>query len=439
LPPKRTAVGITLLAWLSLLLASLIWGFSLLDSLDRPSVGNALEQRQLELNLLAIQGKQSPIIEKLVEKNPTQLLLEAVQKSSTASSSESLLEQGLLELQLDNSTAAKLHFESVASNGSPQQQSLAKALLRPEASKQLPPLPERPIYRLLSCKALSKPTNLCVAPPLIEQAKTRLMLVSLLPLAGVVAGVLLLGRLLWQIWRHRLNAAPELLGPGLSLMETVFVVAGGFVVLGEVIVPLVAMPLVSKLISLLPLEAAASSGAVVMGLYCFTAIPVLLLIWAFKGKDLQWHPSWNAIGQGFRGLLLALPLVALVGWVVEQIWPQAGGSNPLLEQVLDSRNGTALALLAITAVVLAPLFEELLFRGLLLPVLGGYWGNFAGVVISALVFALAHLSLSEAAPLFVLGLGLGWVRLRSGNLSSCVVMHGLWNGLTFFNLIMLGS
>ena len=357
MPPKRTAVGITLLAWLSLLLASLIWGFSLLDSLDRPSVGNALEQRQLELNLLAIQGKQSPIIEKLVEKNPTQLLLEAVQKSSTASSSESLLEQGLLELQLGKSAAAKLHFESVASNGSPQQQSLAKALLRPEPSEQLPPLPERPIYRLLSCKALAKPTNLCVAPPLIEQAKTRLILVSLLPLAGVVAGVLLLGRLLWQIWRHRLNAAPELLGPGLSLMETVFVVAGGFVVLGEVIVPLVAMPLVSKLISLLPLEAAASSGAVVMGLYSFTAIPALLLIWAFKGKDLQWNPSWNAIGQGFRGLLLALPLVALVGWVVEQIWPQAGGSNPLLEQVLDSRNGTALALLAITAVVLAPLFE----------------------------------------------------------------------------------
>ena len=190
MPPKRTAVGITLLAWLSLLLASLIWGFSLLDSLDRPSVGNALEQRQLELNLLAIQGKQSPIIEKLVEKNPTQLLLEAVQKSSTASSSESLLEQGLLELQLGKSTAAKLHFESVASNGSPQQQSLAKALLRPEASEQLPPLPERPIYRLLSCKALAKPTNLCVAPPLIEQAKTRLMLVSLLPLAGVLAGVL---------------------------------------------------------------------------------------------------------------------------------------------------------------------------------------------------------------------------------------------------------
>jgi membrane protease YdiL (CAAX protease family) len=176
-----------------------------------------------------------------------------------------------------------------------------------------------------------------------------------------------------------------------------------------------------------------------MGLYSFTAAPALLLIWGFKGFNLQWRPSWNALSEGIKGLLMALPLVALVGWLVEKFWPQAGGSNPLLEQVLDGRNSTALALLAFTAVVLAPLFEELLFRGVLMPVIGSYWGNFAGVAISALVFALAHLSLSEAAPLTVLGLSLGWVRLRSGSLFSCVVMHGLWNSLTFFNLIMLGS
>ena len=46
-----------------------------------------------------------------------------------------------------------------------------------------------------------------------------------------------------------------------------------------------------------------------------------------------------------------------------------GGSNPLLELVLGSRDPLALALLALTAVVLAPLFEETIFRGALLPVL----------------------------------------------------------------------
>ncbi|MEY4356367.1 MAG: hypothetical protein RLZZ89_1435 [Cyanobacteriota bacterium] len=443
---KSTALAITLLAWLSLVLAALIWGFSLLDSLDRPGVGNALEQRQLELNLLAKQGSQLPIVQQLIEKNSEQLLLEVVQKSSDSGSPKGLLEQGLIEQRLGRNNAARSHFQAAQNTGNPQQQSLATALLDQNgvvdlANKKIPipPLPERPIYRLLSCEALGLPSNLCVAPTVINQAKTRLLLVSLLPLAGIIIGVLLLGRLLWQIWRNRLGPAPELIGPRLTLLETLFIVAGGFVVLGEVVVPLLALPLVSKTIELLPLEPAARGGALVMGLYSFTAAPALLLIWGFKGFNLQWRPSWIALSEGIKGLLMALPLVALVGWLVEKFWPQAGGSNPLLEQVLDGRNGTALALLAFTAVVLAPLFEELLFRGVLMPVIGSYWGNFAGVAISALVFALAHLSLSEAAPLIVLGLSLGWVRLRSGSLFSCVVMHGLWNSLTFFNLIMLGS
>jgi membrane protease YdiL (CAAX protease family) len=51
----------------------------------------------------------------------------------------------------------------------------------------------------------------------------------------------------------------------------------------------------------------------------------------------------------------------------------------------------------------------------------------------------AHLSLAELPALAVLGLGLGWLRLRSGRLGSCVLMHGLWNGLTFVNLVLLAG
>jgi len=55
------------------------------------------------------------------------------------------------------------------------------------------------------------------------------------------------------------------------------------------------------------------------------------------------------------------------------------------------------------------------------------------------VFAVAHLSLGELPPLLMLGLGLGWLRWNGGRLSSCVLMHGLWNGLTFANLLILGG
>ncbi|MFN9952681.1 MAG: lysostaphin resistance A-like protein, partial [bacterium] len=63
--------------------------------------------------------------------------------------------------------------------------------------------------------------------------------------------------------------------------------------------------------------------------------------------------------------------------------------------------------------MLAPLFEETLFRGLLLPVLGRHLGGMGAVLVSALMFALAHLSLGELVPLSVLGIGLGLLRWQS--------------------------
>ena len=51
------------------------------------------------------------------------------------------------------------------------------------------------------------------------------------------------------------------------------------------------------------------------------------------------------------------------------------------------------------------------------------------------MFALAHLSVGEA-PL-ILGIGLGLLRLRGGRLLPCVLMHALWNGVTFVNLLLL--
>ena len=91
------------------------------------------------------------------------------------------------------------------------------------------------------------------------------------------------------------------------------------------------------------------------------------------------------------------------------------------------------------AVVFAPLFEEIIFRGALLPVLATEFGRWWGVFISGLVFALAHLSVGELAPLTVLGFGLALLRLSSGRLFPCVLMHSLWNGVTFANLLLLGS
>ena len=61
----------------------------------------------------------------------------------------------------------------------------------------------------------------------------------------------------------------------------------------------------------------------------------------------------------------------------------------------------------------------------------------AAVAISAVLFALAHLSLGELLPLSVLGIGLGLLRWQSGRLAASVCLHALWNSLTFLNLLLL--
>ena len=113
------------------------------------------------------------------------------------------------------------------------------------------------------------------------------------------------------------------------------------------------------------------------------------------------------------------------------------GSNPLLEIVLNNSNYVSFTLLFLTTTVLAPFFEEIIFRGVLLPILSRDLGIVIGITISSFIFALAHLSISEIPPLFILGIGLGIVRLTSGRLFSSVIMHSLWNGLTFLNLFLL--
>ena len=135
---------------------------------------------------------------------------------------------------------------------------------------------------------------------------------------------------------------------------------------------------------------------------------------------------------------MVMPLVFLTSWLMNSLVGDHGGSNPLLELVLRSQDPLPLILLLVTTVVFAPLFEELVFRGTLLPVLARTYGLTWGVIVSALVFALAHLSVGEFPPLVVLGLGLALLRLSSGRLLPCVLMHSLWNGVTFANLLLLG-
>ncbi len=151
----------------------------------------------------------------------------------------------------------------------------------------------------------------------------------------------------------------------------------------------------------------------------------------------NWKSNWFL--WGVAGYLVATPIVIVFSVLNEKIWQGQGGSNPLLQIVLESKDSIGLALFFLTAAVAAPLFEEFLFRGFLLPSLTRYVPVWAAIGISGLLFGVAHLSLSEIVPLTTLGIILGIVYVRTRNLLAPMLLHSLWNSTTLISLYILGS
>ncbi len=188
------------------------------------------------------------------------------------------------------------------------------------------------------------------------------------------------------------------------------------------------------------------SALYVLGSYLLMASGGLLVLYISVKPFFPLPEGWfrfkgpiNWILWGLGGYLVALPLVILVSLLNQQLWQGQGGSNPILPLALQGQDGIALFLFFLTACVAAPFFEEIFFRGFLLPSLTRYVPVWGAIILSGFLFAIAHLSLSEVLPLATLGIVLGIVYTRSRNLLASMLLHGLWNAGTLLSLFALGS
>ena len=140
------------------------------------------------------------------------------------------------------------------------------------------------------------------------------------------------------------------------------------------------------------------------------------------------------------GRALGLALLVLIGTFV-----LAAALNPLLqageEQGLTPEGwdgSRAIPFLANFVVVAAfgPLVEELSFRGLGFSLLARF-GQVAAILVSGLLFGLAH-GLVEALPILTFfGIGLAFLRARSDSVFPCWVLHGIFNGLALIFSVTL--
>lgn len=87
-------------------------------------------------------------------------------------------------------------------------------------------------------------------------------------------------------------------------------------------------------------------------------------------------------------------------------------------------------------VIVAPVTEELLFRGIILRGLLARHSQFAAVLLTSLLFGFVHLNPWQFLTALVLGMLLGWVYLRTGSVFLCILGHAVVNGMFFLTTLV---
>ena len=79
------------------------------------------------------------------------------------------------------------------------------------------------------------------------------------------------------------------------------------------------------------------------------------------------------------------------------------------------------------SVIIAPIIEEILFRGVLFPALSQKYKPFASILITTLIFAAAHIDPARIILILTLGVYLGYMRYQLGSIYPGIVLHMSWN------------
>jgi membrane protease YdiL (CAAX protease family) len=141
------------------------------------------------------------------------------------------------------------------------------------------------------------------------------------------------------------------------------------------------------------------------------------------------RPTLAQVGLGLlagtAGFAAAGSLVALWSLLLPPAWVEAYDIGRLFEGPLARR----VAMVALTA-LLAPLCEELAFRGYLQSALRLRLGDGAALGLGAALFAAMHLNPVSLPGLLLLGLLFAWLALRSGSIWPAVAAHLANNGIS---------
>jgi membrane protease YdiL (CAAX protease family) len=169
---------------------------------------------------------------------------------------------------------------------------------------------------------------------------------------------------------------------------------------------------------------------------CFALIAASLYI-----RRLPWSTAFGfnsrgilrEAGWGILILIGVMPLLIGYNFIAHMVMNWLN-YTPTVQDVTrimsDSSNLTTRIYFALLAVVIAPIVEEMLFRGILLPAITRMVGVRPAIVFVSVLFAMVHGHLPSAVPLFILSVSLCLAYIYRGSLFTNIAMHSFFNSLT---------
>ena len=154
---------------------------------------------------------------------------------------------------------------------------------------------------------------------------------------------------------------------------------------------------------------------------------IILMVKSKRGSVWRDYMAWRPVGLARTVLWVIICLLSVFAMgILHQAlgWRESGFMDELPQ--MQSR-----LWLIVSVVVVAPIFEEMVFRGF---VYGGFersLGAFPALLLSSVLFTVLHgqYNAYELAQIFVLGMVLGLARMRTQSLFTPMVMHAVNNGM----------
>ncbi|MDP1808207.1 MAG: CPBP family intramembrane metalloprotease [Actinomycetota bacterium] len=143
------------------------------------------------------------------------------------------------------------------------------------------------------------------------------------------------------------------------------------------------------------------------------------------------HP-WFDIPIALLGEIVIFIGLATYGFVLFRLAGQKVPEQPVIELFGRTKSGFALAVIFVA--VLAPIGEEVFFRGFVYSAFKRQWGAGTAIIASSLVFALFHIEPLLYVPMFLIGAILATLFEYRGSLAPNIALHALNNLLALLVL-----